>query len=126
VATIAGAIRALFDALSGIGSQLNSALSGIGGLSGIGDRITAGLGTAFAALPGSSAPGSRRRRPRSRASPPPRLASGSAIGSFLGDAGNQQTILNGISTAAAARGRSSSARSATSSGTPARRSQVRG
>jgi TP901 family phage tail tape measure protein len=101
VATIAGAIRTGFDALSGIGSQLNSALSGIGGLSGIGDRITAGLGTAFAALPGLIGPGIEAAKAAFAGLADAASAVGSAIGSFLGDAGNQQTILNGISTAAA-------------------------
>jgi TP901 family phage tail tape measure protein len=101
VATIAGAIRTGFDALSGIGSQLNSALSGIGGLSGIGDRITAGLGTAFAALPGVIGPGIEAAKAAFGGLADAASAVGSAIGSFLGDAGNQQTILNGISTAAA-------------------------
>jgi TP901 family phage tail tape measure protein len=102
VATIAGAIRTGFDALSGIGSQLNSALSGIGGLSGIGDQITAGLGTAFAALPGLIGPGIEAAKAAFGGLADAASAVGSAIGSFLGDAGNQQTILNGISTAAAA------------------------
>jgi TP901 family phage tail tape measure protein len=101
VATIAGAIRTGFDALSGIGSQLNSALSGIGGLSGIGDRITAGLGTAFAALPGVIGPGIEAAKAAFAGLADAASSVGSAIGSFLGDAGNQQTILNGISTAAA-------------------------
>jgi TP901 family phage tail tape measure protein len=102
VATIAGAIRTGFDALSGIGSQLNSALSGIGGLSGIGDRITAGLGTAFAALPGVIGPGIEAAKAAFAGLADAASSVGSAIGSFLGDAGNQQTILNGITTAATA------------------------
>jgi TP901 family phage tail tape measure protein len=102
VATIAGAIRTGFDALSGIGSQLNSALSGIGGLSGIGDQITAGLGTAFAALPGLIGPGIEAAKAAFAGLASAASAVGSAIGSFLGDAGNQQTILNGITTAATA------------------------
>jgi TP901 family phage tail tape measure protein len=98
---IGGFVRGVVGSLAGLGSSIAAGLGEVPGvLSGIAAQLSSGLSAGFAALPGIIGPGIAAAQSAFAGLAGAASSLGSAIGSFLGDAGNQQTILNGISSAA--------------------------
>jgi TP901 family phage tail tape measure protein len=103
-------VRGVVGTLAGLGSSIAAGLGEVPGvLSGIAAQLSSGLSAAFAALPGVIGPGIAAAQSAFAGLAGAASSLGSAIGSFLGDAGNQQTILNGISSAASTAGSALSA-----------------
>jgi TP901 family phage tail tape measure protein len=107
---IGGFVRGIVGSLAGLGSSIAAGLGEVPGvLSGIATQLSSGLSAGFAALPGIIGPGIAAAQSAFAGLAGAASSLGSAIGSFLGDAGNQQTILNGISSAASTAGSALSA-----------------